>query len=309
MLKTKAKHFYKAFGYRIESELPIPDLLPADDGPAAADVRITVDDELKKSFDAAPFEIVVDEADPAVTLLIPDGGVFRIEGGHSIIVSPIEGADEGLLRLYILGTCFGVLLMQRGIYPLHGSAIAIEGKAYLFVGHSGAGKSTLAAAFIERGCKLLSDDVIAVSMQSGEAAVIPSYPQQKLWQQSLDALGSAPAELRSIYGRESKYCVAVGCSYYESPLPIGAIFELILSDRASVELEQVGKLERLPLLAEHTYRQYIVPKLNLIDWHFQQSAKLAGSYPAYRLHRPQSGFSARQLANEVFNIIAMEESK
>ena len=37
----------------------------------------------------------------------------------------------------------GALLMQRKILPLHGSAIAIDGKAYAFVGDSGAGKSTL----------------------------------------------------------------------------------------------------------------------------------------------------------------------
>ena len=59
---------------------------------------------------------------------------------------------------------YGALLMQRKILPLHGSAVAIDGKAYAIVGDSGAGKSTLASAFLNKGYQLLSDDVIAVSL-------------------------------------------------------------------------------------------------------------------------------------------------
>ena len=72
--------------------------------------------------------------------------------------------DEDVIRLYILGTCMGAILMQRKILPLHGSAIEIDGKAYAIVGDSGAGKSTLASAFLKQGYQLVSDDVIAVSL-------------------------------------------------------------------------------------------------------------------------------------------------
>ena len=58
----------------------------------------------------------------------------------------------------------GAILMQRRLLPLHGSAIAINGKAYAIVGDSGAGKSTLASAFLNKGYQLISDDVIAVSL-------------------------------------------------------------------------------------------------------------------------------------------------
>ena len=50
------------------------------------------------------------------------------------IVSPLKRYDEDVIRLYILGTCMGAILMQRRIFPLHGSAVAINGKAYAFVG-------------------------------------------------------------------------------------------------------------------------------------------------------------------------------
>ena len=70
----------------------------------------------------------------------------------------------------------GAILMQRKVFPLHGSAIAINGKAYAFVGDSGAGKSTLASAFLNKGYQLLSDDVIAVSLSQDENIHLLLHP-------------------------------------------------------------------------------------------------------------------------------------
>jgi serine kinase of HPr protein (carbohydrate metabolism regulator) len=77
--------------------------------------------------------------------------MFLIQEGRSIIVSPLEEYKEDVIRLYILGSCMGAILMQKRILPLHGSAVAIDGKAFAIIGESGAGKSTLASAFISRG--------------------------------------------------------------------------------------------------------------------------------------------------------------
>ena len=89
--------------------------------------------------------------------------------------------------------------MQRKILPLHGSAIAIEGKAYAIVGESGAGKSTLAASLLSRGYKLLSDDVIPILLSEKNIPfVVPAYPQQKLWLESLNQF-EMKAELLSTY--------------------------------------------------------------------------------------------------------------
>lgn len=95
-----------------------------------------------------------------------------MEHGKRIVVCPQPGADEKKVRLFILGTCMAVIMMQRGILPLHGSAVVIDGWAYAFVGHSGAGKSTLSAALASRGYPLLTDDVVALTWDAGEE---PSY--------------------------------------------------------------------------------------------------------------------------------------
>ena len=100
--------------------------------------------------------------------------------------------------------------MQRKVLPLHGSVVAINGKAYAFIGDSGVGKSTLASAFLAKGYELLSDDVIAVSLNQENCPIInPSYPQQKLWQESLNAFGMETSQYRPVYQRETKYAIPV----------------------------------------------------------------------------------------------------
>jgi hypothetical protein len=54
------------------------------------------------------------------------------------------------------------LLAQAGRYLVHGAAVASGGRALLVLGTSGAGKSTLAAAALEAGWHVLSDDLVVL---------------------------------------------------------------------------------------------------------------------------------------------------
>lgn len=304
---TETKLVYRAFGLMIESEIPLPELSRSISDSERIDIKVIMDSPLEETKLPEPYDFVVEGR--SVTVHMPDAAVFRIENGGRIIISPVDGADEDLIRLYVLGTCIGTILLQRGIYPLHGSAVAINGRAYAFVGHSGAGKSTLASAFISRGYPLLSDDVIAVSRSGSDQAplVIPAYPQQKLWQQSLDAFGLNKDELRSIYGRENKYCISVEADFCSIPLPLGGVFELAKTDSAQIGIHPINKLERLDILFQHTYRQFLIQKMGLTRWHFTHSASLAAELPIYQLQRPTSGFTAPQLVELILNTISAGE--
>ncbi|WP_321166185.1 aldolase [Bacillus sp. FJAT-28004] len=304
LLLTETKMVYKAFGLTIASELALPELSCISGESEYIDIQIVIDCSLSKKKDLVPYDFVVENQ--IVTVNMPDAGIFRIENGDRIILAPNEGADEDLIRLYVLGTCIGALLLQRGIYPLHGSAIAIDGKAYAFVGHSGAGKSTLASAFIKKGYELLSDDVIAVSQSAADPVplVIPAYPQQKLWQQSLDAFGLSNDKLRTIYGRETKFCIPVEADFCSMALPLAGVFELTKTDLTQVSICSIPKLARLDILFQHTYRQFLVQKLDLTRWHFKRSAALAMDLHMYQLQRPTSGFTAPELVDLIINTIS-----
>ncbi len=147
---------------------------------------------------------------------IPHTGLFLIKDGKEIFFTPLKGASDDHIRLYLLGTCMGAILLQRKILPLHGSAVVIDGKAYAIVGDSGAGKSTLASAFLKRGYSLLSDDVIPVSMSEENGPMVtPAYPQQKLWLESLNQFGMESSDYRPLFERETKFAIPVQSQFAE----------------------------------------------------------------------------------------------
>lgn len=300
MIEAEKRLAYKAFGLNILSDISLPELLQTAEHVDQADVIVeTVDLSNKWNEWAEPQSKCITKEN-LVMFQVPETGTFCVENGEKIRVSPMKGFDWDKVRLYILGTCMGALLMQRKILPLHGSVVAINGKAYAFVGERGAGKSTLAAAFLKKGYQLLSDDVIAVSLNKDNTPlVIPSYPQQKLWQESLRGFGMKESQYRPIYGRESKYAVSVHAQFSPEPLLLAGVFELIKSDDEKVEIQPIDGLKRLHTLFRHTYRNFLLPRLGLMEWHFHYTTKMASQLDLFQLQRPLSGFSAHRLVSEV----------
>lgn len=85
--------------------------------------------------------------------------VLRICDGQSIELWETEPFDRDLNRAVLVGIGFSVLLYQRGLWPLHVSAVRTDAGVWLFGGASGAGKSTLATwLHMRQGLDHLGDD-------------------------------------------------------------------------------------------------------------------------------------------------------
>jgi hypothetical protein len=233
--------------------------------------------------------------------------VYKIQEGKRILVTPKENYDENKLRLFLLGSCMGTLLIQRAVLPLHGSAIDIEGRAFALVGRSGAGKSTLASAFLQRGYRLLTDDVIPVSMsRDGISYVTPAFPQQKLWMDSLNNLGMNSKDYLPIIQSLPKFAIPVPELFSERALPLAGIIEIVNSDDEDSGLSRVEDMVRLQTLYTHTYRSKLLQPLGLMEWHFNQIIKLAGSVEMFRLVRPASGLTPSDMTSLILNSIQRE---
>ncbi|MFC5652877.1 aldolase [Paenibacillus solisilvae] len=304
MISTAKKTKYRAFGLQIVSEIALPELISSDEQSNKVDVEIVVGDLTKAWEDAAVYQEFYGFANGCIYLNVPKTAIFCIQEGNKIIVSPVIGGEENKIRLYLLGTCMGAVLMQRRILPLHGSAVVINGKAYAFVGDSGAGKSTLAAAFLNNGHQLLSDDVIAISLtENGKPVVTPSYPQQKLWENSIVHLGMETNSYNPLYQEVNKYAVPVTATFCGEPIPLAGVFELLPSESDKAEIHFIKSLERFPLLLKHTYRNLLIPLLELEQWHFSTTASIAGLIDVYQLRRSSAGFTAHQLAEQIISIV------
>ncbi|GAK38793.1 aldolase [Paenibacillus urinalis] len=297
---------YLAFGLTIQSEMPLPELtaiIVAEE--TNIDVTIQFGDLSSVCFDWGLAEQNFQSRDDQFLFQIPEVGTFHVVQGRTVTVMPHNGCNLSRVRLYLLGTCMGVLLLQRNILPLHGSAVAMNGYAFAFVGESGAGKSTLSAAFVNRGYRLISDDVIAVSTNQSVPMVSPAYPQQKLNAFSLDLLTMSSDGL-SVIKDEWKYAVPrkKDFSQAQARIPLAGVFELIASDhQPEVQLNSVSTLEGIQLLQAHTYRLPLVKRIQNMQWHFDKVTEIASQVDLCRLHRPKNSITIEQLVNTVLQAI------
>ncbi|WP_396953583.1 aldolase [Neobacillus niacini] len=310
MEKVASDFIYKAFGFTVRSKIQFPELLEVVNRKDSIDIEINFKDlsNIWLEWSEPGNKFVMNER--LVMFKVSDIAIFLIEEGCRITVWPLNEYKEDVIRLYLLGSCMGAILMQRGILPLHGSAIAINGKAYAIVGDSGAGKSTLATAFLRQGYKLLTDDVIGVYFnQENVPMVIPAYPQQKLWQESLDEFGIDSREYKSVYQRENKFAIPIKDQFSSVPLQLAGVFELTFSENDEIKLKQLKGLSRLQTLLIHTYRNILIPNLGLTNWHFTNSTKIINQINLFQLQRPENRFTVNELVTQIFNCINKENEK
>ncbi|MFJ7756089.1 aldolase [Peribacillus muralis] len=312
MLNTDKTYAYTTFGLTIASDMLLPELEKASCNltDSGADFHIRRQDLAKEWGETDPLDrkgFIVEEN--RVMFEVPELAVFSIEGGKTITVSFSEEENEDRVRLYILGSCMGIMLMQRKVLALHGSAIAIDGKAYVFIGESGAGKSTLASSFMKQGYKLLSDDIVALSMKEGIPWVTPSYPQQKLWLESIQAFEMKATDYEPLFDRITKFSIPVRADFQNTPMPLGGIFELSCEDVEAIEFHPVKKLHRLKVLYTHTYRRSILERMGMMAWHFTYCAECLPSVSIYRIIRPTSAFTAHDLVDIITHVIQGGNSK
>jgi hypothetical protein len=244
---------YWAYGLRIDTEIDCPEL-PVDPQPTGSpDVTIrllppvpTVADNLENGY----FEV-----QPGIfRLAVPRVAQYRVEGGSRISVEPQVGSSPGEIRLFLLGSVMGALLYQRGLFPLHGSALETQWGAMIFVGPQGVGKSTLAAQFHRRGYRLLSDDVCAVVTAHEQLQVLPALAQMRLCADAYERLGQ-PQDARF---HIDKFVVPMKEGYCDQPVPLKAIHILANREEGDPEFAVLRGFDRVQRLLENLYRpQYL----------------------------------------------------
>jgi hypothetical protein len=262
---------YVAYGLGVHSAVELPELVP---GPAPPDVVVRLESLPGVPPDHAASGSLVHAAPDEVRLHWPEAGAILVRRGREIIIDPRPGVDPGVLRLYLLGPAFALLLHQRRLLVLHASAVALNGHAAAFLGHSGEGKSTTAAALHARGCPVIADDVVAVHLPpSGTPVALPGFAQLKLWPDAVTALGEAPESLSRVVSAAA------------APRPLRRLY--VLTDAESLELEPLGGHAAVFQLLQHSYIAAALPGLGSSS-HLDQCARLAAAVPVRRLRRPRS---------------------
>lgn len=289
-------HTYTAYGLCVESELPIPEFLPDADG--VAEISIRFGSIVAPALQATPSFCRCHITSHDAYLEWETGGMFLVRQGKEIIIDPIPGADEDILRTFLLGAAFGMLLHQRGEHPgqrsdhaiLHASAVAMAGGAIVFIGDSGAGKSTTAALLQSHGYRLLSDDVTVLDLRHPQQVqVTPSFPQLRLWPESLESLGKQPSHFPVLNPLVDKRLYRSPEGFAKTPQSLLGIYVLDLGDTNSI-----APLRGQNALSELMHNWYgarfgeaMFSQISTAD-HLKTFAELVNRVPVYELVRKDS---------------------
>ncbi len=302
----REKLFYTAFGLRIRSEVRLP-LTEMSDLSEQVDVWIRLEsapfDDAKKNL--KPFNYEVSDHQ-SILCFIPHVATFEITLPGEIKIFPAKEMQAEAISLFLLGSALGVILHYQEGAVLHGSAVKYENMAIIFTGQSGVGKSTLATAFSQIGCPILTDDVALVKFDRDRRYVVPSYPQVKLWSSSLESLEIPTTNLKPIFSRLDKFSIPFARSFERNPQDLKAIFVLkthSLSVSRSVRFEKVEGGRVYVELHNNTYRVEFLSQMGNPKKHFHSCVRLAQQTPVYYLSRPETGVSARQIAEECLRFL------
>jgi hypothetical protein len=146
-----------------------------------------VPEVLDRALVAGPtFEV----ADRRFLLRVPNGMRVLVEDGATVTIDCPASFSEDDQLLWVLGSAWGALAYQRGLLPLHLSAVRLGDGIAGFGGRSGAGKSTLAAALTTRGHTLAADDVTGIdATMPGRPLALPGHKTLKLWGDATTLVG------------------------------------------------------------------------------------------------------------------------
>jgi len=242
---------YWAYDLRIHAELECPELpsLSVEGGNPDVTVRLLPPrEDALEALENGYYEV----QSGVFSLAIPGVAQYRVEEGQRIFITPLPDAPTDKVRLFLLGSAMGALLYQRGLFPIHGSAIETPWGAMIFVGAQGAGKSTLAAEFHREGYRLLSDDVCAVAATPDGLQILPALAQLRLCTDAYERLGARNGARFDV----DKFVIPIADGYCSRRAPLRAIHILAEHDGATPEFNVLRGFDRVQRLFENLYRPH-----------------------------------------------------
>lgn len=290
---------YTTHGITIASAVALPELLPA-----AGQPEVVI--RYGKTPERLPHPTMQNgfsQSQGNETLLTLEevvGARFFIRNGNEIVIEQVQVGRNTDLRLFLLGSCLGALLLQRGCLPLHANAIATPKGAVAFCGVSGAGKSTLTTAFYQRAYQVLVDDVCAVSLATdGNLVVEAGYPGMKLWADTLQQCGEKVEPLDRVRRDVEKYHLPLNGAFCNRRQRLHAIYLLQPASIARPALECVNGIKKFRTLQEQLYKVRFAEAHRNWPWVFHRITALTQQVRVCQVERPRHGFALQELADLV----------
>jgi hypothetical protein len=273
---------YVVHGLRLVSDLPLSGAPAA--GPVLAEAPIGIrEGRLSAELPGATFVgPAIQTAAGECQIDAPGLARIRVRSGQQIVVQRDGDATAEDAAVLVMGPALAAACHQRGLLPLHASAVEVGSGCVAFVGRPAVGKSAVAATLCGRGRTLVSDDLCVIHSVDGGPVVAPGPAELHLWQDTLDALGTRASALRRVRPGIEKYVLPTRA--VEQPLRIRHVVVIDAYGVASLD-RRVG-LDALSVLVASSWHSTFLEPLGVAASHFALCAQVAGRAAIWRWARP-----------------------
>jgi hypothetical protein len=218
---------------------------------------------------------------------IKDIADFEIKAGRQICVWPAAETTNKDIEIFLFGPAWATLCHQRGMLPLHASAILTGKGITAIAGHSGSGKSTAAAVLNSLGYELIADDILAVSFnQHSIPGAWPYLRRLKLRCDPILQLAFTPTETVSDTLDKEKYFVRPKRTGENKWNRLERLYLIDNNLTASQpQVEEVTGADAVRALVDQTYHFNFIQGTRRFADHLAFCTQLASKIPIYRLRR------------------------
>jgi hypothetical protein len=280
---------YRFAGLILDSSLPLPSLIPAQNSSAPADITLhqsALPDHLEQpTHEGALYQVAGGE----LLYDLPRIVRFWVRHGREIVFQPAPDIDTDSVRAFLLTTALAAAFHQRRTFIVQGAAVEIDGEAAILSGASGTGKSSLAAILYQRGYRVLTDDFSPIQFdESGQALVMPTYPSLHLWHATLQAIGCTDEQIKElppIRPSIRKFRFPMERPFELTPIPVRAIYLMATPVSDYPPVMRLPPLDALANLNWQIYYQRLALDLDLMPTYWQTTTRLIERVRIARLLR------------------------
>jgi hypothetical protein len=265
-----------------------------------SDIPVT-NGPVSDALEGATSEGVLWQAAPGRFLLdLPDVARYLVEGGERITVQSVAGA--ALLDVTRFGRMLplAALLYQRGVLAFHAAVVANESGAVLLAGDSGSGKSTQLMELLQRGWKLLADEVAVVELAAGNQLMVhPTFPDVVLWPETVERFGWQPETLH--HADVNRLILSQHCAL--TPFPLRSIFRLGISGGTDVTCSRLTGADLFQTIGVLLFNSHVAAaQLDRVIYMSYASALLK-TVPFVRLFRPLGHWNVDEVADQIEKVL------
>ena len=295
---------YSLYGLTIESEVELFQLVTADENsPVDVSIRLgSVSDEVLKYLEEKKVVNRRYEIGFNYSCFHNKGGYYVIRDGKEIVFEMKEGYDIKIVSSWILGFCFAMLLLQRQTLAVHCSAVTDGKRTILISGEPGAGKSTLTRRFLEKGYKLMADDVAAVKIEGDNAVVYPGFPYQKLVRNEVESRNLDISKLIYINEDKDKFLVPVEDDFESEPQVLNEFVFLIVGDVPELKFEQLSGLKQLFAIKNNLFLHKLPGPWENEKELIEECLAIASKCNTYLFVRPREGDSTVKIMEKLSEV-------